>query len=154
MPDFDITSKKNVAKITLKSAPDQPGVGARVFGALWTYDINVEMISCTTGLESRQDIILVVDKKQLNPAILKLKKIVEEIEAKELLVDQSVAILSVVRSGLSKTPGIGAMVFSVLSDAKINIDAVCTSSNAISCIIKVEDISKAEASLRQGLGKQ
>jgi len=154
MPDFDITSKKNVAKITLKSAPDQPGVGARVFGALWTYDINVEMISCTTGLENKQDIILVVDKKQLNPAILKLKKIVKEIEAKDLLVDQSVAILSVARSGLSKTPGIGAKVFSVLSDAKINIDAVCTSTNAISCIIKAEDISKAEASLRREFEKQ
>ncbi len=153
MPDFDITSKKNVAKITLKSAPDQPGVGARVFGALWTYDINVEMVSCTTGLENKQDIILVVDKKQLNPAILKLKKIMEEIEAKDLLVDQSVAILSVARLGLSKTPGIGARVFSVLSDAKINVDVVCSSTNVISCIIQAADVSKAEASLRQELEK-
>lgn len=153
MPDFDITSKMNVAKLTLKSAPDQPGVGARVFGALWTYDINVEMISCTTGLENKQDIILVVDKKQLNHAILKLKKIVEEIEAKDLLVDQNVAILSVARSGLSKTPGVGAKVFSVLSEAKINIDAVCTSTHTISCIVKAEDVSKAEMSLRKELEK-
>jgi aspartokinase len=72
----------------------------------------------------------------------------------DLLVDQSVAILSVARSGLSKTPGIGAKVFSVLSDAKINIDAVCTSTYAISCIIKAEDISKAETSLRQEFEKQ
>jgi len=153
MSDFGITSKKDVAKITLKSAPDRPGIGAQVFGALWSYDINVELISCTSELENKQDIILVVGKSQLNSAILKLNKIKEEIEAKDLLVDQNVAVLSVAYSGLSKTPGIGAKVFSALSNANINVDAVCSSTNAISCIIKAEDVSKAEVSLRQELEK-
>lgn len=151
MPEFGITSKTDVAKITLKSAPDRPGIGAQVFGALWSYDINVELISCTTGLETGQDIILIVTKSQLNPAILKLKKIKEEIEAKDLLVDHDIAIVSITHPGLSKTPGIGVKVFSALSLANINVEAVCSSTNAISCIIRSEDVSRAEESLRKEL---
>ncbi len=149
MSDFVITSKTDVAKITLKSAPDRPGIGAQVFGALWSYDINVELVSSTSGLEKKQDIILVVSKSHLNPSILKLKKIKEEIEAEDLLVDQNVAILSVTYSGLSRTPGIGAKVFSALSQAKINVEAVCSSTNSISCIVRAKDAPLAEEALRK-----
>lgn len=151
MPKFGVTSKTDVAKITLKSAPDRPGIGAQVFGALWSYDINVELVSCTTGLEEGQDITLVVTKDHLNPAILKLKKIKEEIEAKDLLVDHDIAVISITHSGLSKTPGVGAKVFSALSNAKINVEAVCSSTNAISCVIREEEVLKAEETLRKEL---
>ncbi len=73
MPVFGVVARTNVAKITLKSAPDRPGIGARVFGALWSYDINVELVSSTSGLEKDQDITLVVTKDHLNSAILTLK---------------------------------------------------------------------------------
>ena len=151
MPKFGVTSKTDVAKITLKSAPDRPGIGAQVFGALWSYDINVELVSCTTGLGEGQDITLVVAKDHLNSAMLKLKKIKEEIEAKDLLVDHNIVVISVTHSGLSKTPGVGAKVFSALSTAKINVEAVCSSTNAISCVIRAEEASKAEEVLRKEL---
>jgi len=151
MPEFGIASRTDVAKITLKSAPDRPGIGAQVFGALWSYDINVELVSSTTGLEEGQDITLVVTQNHLNSAILKLKKIKEEIEAKDLLVDYNIAVVSVTCSELSKTPGVGAKVFSALSTAKINIEAVCSSTNAISCVIRAEEASKAEKALRKEL---
>ncbi|MGB8657661.1 MAG: ACT domain-containing protein [Candidatus Zixiibacteriota bacterium] len=154
MLEFGIASKTDVAKITLKSAPDRPGIGAQVFGALWSYDINVELISCTTGLDQGQDIILIVTKKHLNPAILKLKRIKEEIEAKDLLVDHDIAVISVTHRGLSKTPGIGAKVFSALSSANVNVDAVCSSTNAISCVIRAADVLKAEESLRKELEEE
>ena len=45
MSEFDVTSRTDIAKITLNSAPDRPGIGAQIFGALWSYDINVELVS-------------------------------------------------------------------------------------------------------------
>ncbi len=153
MPQFGVTSRTDVAKITLKSAPNRPGIGAQVFGALWSYDINVELVSSAAGLEEGQDITLVVTKDHLNPAILKLKKIKEEIEAKDLLVDHNIAVISVTHSGLSKTPGIGAKVFSALSEAKVNVEAVCSSTNAISCIIREKDAKRAEKALHEKLKK-
>jgi aspartate kinase len=151
MPEFGVASRKDVAKITLKSAPDRPGIGAQVFGALWSYDINVELVSSTGGVGEGQDITLVVTKDHLNSAILKLKKIKEEIEARDLLVDHNIAVVSITLSGISNTPGIGARVFSSLSDAKVNVEAVCSSTNAISCVIREEDASKAVEALQKGL---
>jgi aspartate kinase len=151
MPEFGVAARTDVAKITLKSAPDRPGIGARVCGALWSYDINVELVSSTSGLEKGQDITLVVTKDHLNSAILKLNKIKEEIEAKDLLVDHNIAVISITHSGLSKTPGVGAKVFSALSSAKINVEAVSSSTNAISCVIREEEISKAMEALKKEL---
>jgi aspartate kinase len=149
MVDFGVVSKTNVAKLTLKSAPDRPGIGAQVFGSLWSYDINVELVSSTAGLEGGQDITLVVAHDHLNSAILKLKKIKEEIEAKDLLVDHDIAVISVTYSELSKTPGVGARVFSALSAANVNVEAVCSSTNAISCVIREEEATKAVEVLRK-----
>jgi aspartate kinase len=154
MVEFGVASRTDVAKITLKSAPDRPGVGARVFGALWSYDINVELVSSTSGIEEGQDITLVVGKDHLNPAILKLNKIKEEIEAKDLLVDHDVAIISVTLSGISNTPGVGARIFSALSKADINVEAVCSSTNAVSCVVREKDAPRAEEALRQELAGQ
>jgi aspartate kinase len=151
MPEFGVTSRTDVAKITLKSAPDRPGIGAQVFGALWSYDINVELVSSTAGVEEGQDITLVVPQDHLNSAILKLKKIKEEIEAKDLLVDHDVAVISITCTAITNTPGVGAKVFSALSDANINVEAVCSSTNAISCIVRATDASKAEEALRKKL---
>ncbi len=151
MVEFGVACKTDVAKITLKSAPDRPGIGAQVFGALWSYDINVELVSSTSGMEEGQDITLVVSKEHLNPAILKLNRIKEEIEAKDLLVDHDVAIISVTLSGISNTPGVGARIFSALSKSGINVEAVCSSTNAVSCVIREGDAQKAEAALRREL---
>jgi aspartate kinase len=151
MTEFGVACKKDVAKITLKSAPDRPGIGAQVFGALWSYDINVELVSSTSGVDEGQDITLVVTKDHLNPAILKLNKIKEEIEARDLLVDHNVAVLSVTLSGISNTPGVGARIFSALSKSNVNVEAVCSSTNAVSCVIREDDAARAEEALRKEL---
>jgi aspartate kinase len=151
MQEFGVAARTDVAKITLKSAPDRPGIGAQVFGALWSYDINVELVSSTSGLEGGQDITLVVTKDHLNSAILKLNKIKEEIDAKDLLVDHNIAVVSISHSGLSKTPGVGAKVFSALSSAAVNVEAVCSSTNAISCVIREEEASRAVEALKKEL---
>jgi aspartate kinase len=127
MPEFGVVARTDVAKI------------------------NVELVSSTSGLEKDQDITLVVTKDHLNSAILKLNKIKEEIEAKDLLVDHNIAVISITHSGLSKTPGVGAKVFSALSSAKVNVEAVCSSTNAISCVIREEEASRAVEALKKEL---
>lgn len=153
MAEFGIACRTDVAKITLKSAPDRPGIGAQVFGALWSYDINVELVSSTSGMGEGQDITLVVTKEHLNPAILKLNKIKEEIEAKDLLVDHDAAIVSVTLSGIADTPGVGVRIFSALSKSNVNVEAVCSSTNAVSCVIREADAQRAKEALHKELNK-
>lgn len=150
MPQFDVTTRTDVAKIILNSAPDRPGIGAQIFGALWTYDINVELVSSAPAPEGRADVTLVVGKSHLNPAILKLQKIKEELDAKDLTVDQDIAIVTISHPQLSRTPGIAAKVFSLLSQATINVEAISSSTTSIACVIREKDGPKAIEALRKG----
>jgi len=153
MSEFNVASRTDVAKITLNSTPDRPGIGAQIFGALWSYDINVELVSSAPAPEGRADVTLVVGKDHLNPAILKLQKIKEELDAKDLTVDQDVAIVTVSHPKLSRTPGIAAKVFSLLSQADINVEAISTSTTSIACVIREKEEQRAVEILCKGLGK-
>ena len=152
MSEFDVTSRSDVAKITLNSAPDRPGIGAQIFGALWSYNINVELVSSAPAPEGKADVTLVVGKDHLNPAILKLKKIKEELDAKDLTIDQSIAIVTVSHPKLSRTPGVAAKVFSLLSQANINVEAISSSTTTIACVIREKEGAKAVEILCKGLG--
>jgi aspartate kinase len=152
MSEFDVTSRTDVAKITLNSAPDRPGIGAQIFGALWSYNINVELVSSAPAPEGKADVTLVVGKDHLNPAILKLKKIKEELDAKDLIIDQDVAIVTVSHPKLSRTPGVAAKVFSLLSQANINVEAISSSTTTIACVIREKEGAKAVEILCKGLG--
>jgi len=152
MSEFDVTSRSDVAKITLNSAPDRPGIGAQIFGALWSYNINVELVSSAPAPEGKADVTLVVGKDHLNPAILKLKKIKEELDAKDLIIDQDVAIVTVSHPKLSRTPGVAAKVFSLLSQANINVEAISSSTTTIACVIREKEGAKAVEILCKGLG--
>ncbi|MCK4385545.1 MAG: ACT domain-containing protein [candidate division Zixibacteria bacterium] len=151
MSQFDVTSRTDVAKVTLNSAPDRPGIGAQIFGALWSYDINVELVSSAPAPEGKADVTLVVGKDHLNPAILKLQKIKEELDAKDLTVDQDVAIVTVNHPQLSRTPGIAAKIFSLLSQADINVEAISSSTTSIACVIREKEGQKAVEALQEGL---
>jgi aspartate kinase len=151
MSEFDVISRSDVAKITLNSAPDRPGIGAQIFGALWSYNINVELVSSAPAPEGRADVTLVVGKNHLNPAILKLKKIKEELDAKDLTIDQGIAIVTVSHPTLARTPGIAAKIFSLLSQASINVEAISSSTTSIACVIRETEGGRAVEILCKGL---
>lgn len=151
MSEFDVTSRTDVAKVTLNSAPDRPGIGAQIFGALWSYDINVELVSSAPAAEGKADVTLVVGKDHLNPAILKLQKMKEELDAKDLTVDHDIAIVTVTHPSLSRTPGIAAKIFSLLSQAEVNVEAISSSTTSIACVIRENEGKKAVETLKKGL---
>ena len=152
MSEFNVVSRTDVAKVILNSAPDRPGIGAQIFGALWSYDINVELVSSAPAPEGKADITLVVGKDHLNPAILKLKKMKEDLDARDLTVDQDIAIVTVSHPNLSRTPGIAAKIFSILSQATINVEAISSSTTSIACVIREKEGQKAVETLQKELG--
>jgi aspartate kinase len=137
--------------ITLNSAPDRPGVGAQVFGDLWSSGINVLMISSTPVVKGKANITLTVAHKDLNHAIFCLKKVQQRIGAESLQVDSDAALLCISGPNLSGTPGVASEIFKVLSEKEINVEAVSTSPNLITCVIQKTCASQATEALRQRL---
>jgi aspartate kinase len=133
----------NVAKITVRSVPDQPGVAAALFEPLARMGISVDTIVQNTSVERTTDISFTVSRTDLPRAVAEVESVMRNIGASEVITDPSLASVSIVGSGMQNTPGYAARMFRILADGNINIDMITTSEIRISCIISEEQTKQA-----------
>ena len=131
----------NLAKITVRSVPDRPGVAAALFEPLAGVGISVDTIVQNTSLDRTTDISFTVARIDLPRALAEVRGLMEELGAAGLASDNTLASVSIVGSGMQNTSGYASRMFRVLADGNINIDMITTSEIRISCIIK-EDQAK------------
>jgi aspartate kinase len=137
---------RNVAKITLVSVPDQPGVARKVFGPLADAGINVDMIVQNVGHGGATDLSFTIPRVELAKAKRMLEPLVHDLGCRDLTTDSSVAKVSIVGAGIQNAPGYAARMFGTLADAGINIEMISTSEIRITTIIaedRVEDAVRA-----------
>ena len=145
-----IACTKNVAKITVRSVPDRPGVAAALFEPLAQSGISVDTIVQNTSEDRTTDISFTVSGDDLSAAMAKVEEIVKEIGSGALISEAGLAAVSVVGSGMQHTPGYASRMFRVLADGKVNIDMITTSEIRISCIIREEQAEEAVRLLHRG----
>ena len=138
-----IAYNNNVAKITVRSVPDRPGVAAALFEPLAGAGISVDTIVQNTSVDRTTDISFTVDRGDLSRTLAELEGLKEELGAAELVSDATLASVSIVGSGMQYTPGYASRMFRILADGQINIDMITTSEIRISCIIKEGDAKEA-----------
>lgn len=150
-----ITFDKNQVKLSIIDVHDRPGVAAKIFGDLAKVGVNVDMIIQSAARERLNDISFTVARADLKKAMMCLEKVKLELRAKDILVDDKVAKISIVGVGMRSHPGIAAKMFVVLSDLGVNIEMISTSEIKVSCIVKEGDVNKAVNALHEayGLGK-
>ena len=133
----------NVAKITVRAVPDQPGIAATLFEPLTKIGISVDTIVQNTSVDRSTDISFTVDRVDLSRAESEVKELLAELGAKELVTESNLASVSIVGSGMQHTPGYASRMFRILADGKINIDMITTSEIRISCVIKEDQAQEA-----------
>src|SRR6185369_14121386 len=106
---------RNVAKVTLLAVPDRPGIARAVFGPLADAGINVDMIVQNVGHDGATDISFTVPRVELARAKRVLEPVVEEMGARGLTTDPTVAKVSIVGAGLHNAPGYAARMFGTLA---------------------------------------
>ncbi len=145
-----IACTTNVAKITVRSVPDRPGVAAALFEPLAQSGISVDTIVQNTSEERTTDISFTVGGTDLGPALAKVEELTKEIGAGALISEANLAAVSVVGSGMQHTPGYASRMFRVLADGNVNIDMITTSEIRISCIIREDQAQEAVRLLHHG----
>ncbi|MFP5504537.1 MAG: aspartate kinase [Candidatus Sericytochromatia bacterium] len=120
-PVRGVAADLNQAKVALLEVPDQPGVAARIFGALSDRGINVDMITQSVRGENTNDIGFTVPKSELTRAVEVADAVGKEIGAGGVVQDPDVAKVSIVGSGMVNHAGIAAKMFQALADGNINI---------------------------------
>jgi aspartate kinase len=138
-----ISHDTSEAKVTVRGVPDQPGVAAALFEPLAAEAVNVDMIVQNVSKDGTTDISFTVPKEHAAVAIEVVKKVIPEIRATSVDVDEAVARVSVVGAGMKSHPGIAAKMFRVLSENQINIEMISTSSIRISCVVALHQIEEA-----------
>ena len=131
-----IAYDKDQAKITLLGIPDRPGVAASIFNVLAQENINIDMIIQNVSADGKlADISFTVSLNDFDNAMRIVKEKGDELNARDVLGDTTIAKLSIVGVGMRSHAGVAAKMFNTLSREGINIMMISTSEIKISCII-------------------
>ncbi|MFH1891125.1 MAG: ACT domain-containing protein [Candidatus Zixiibacteriota bacterium] len=152
MPDVHLTTICDVAEVVIHNVPDSPGIAADIFGALGARGYNVELVISSPGKRNRANIAFALREKDVDAAIQLLNDMKSTLQFDDISSRSDIAILTVSWHMLSGQPGSGGRLFSALSKAGINIEAISTSLSSISCVVKVSQIDEAATALRAEFG--
>ncbi len=130
-----VSLNEKEAKITILGVPDRPGVAARVFEAIASHNIVVDMIIQNVSEKEASDISFTVPRDDMKKAVAVAEQMKEALGAKEIRADDKIAKVSAVGVGMRSHSGVAAKMFQALAEEGINIDMISTSEIKISCVV-------------------
>ena len=136
----------NVAKITIRSVPDRPGVAATLLEPMADESISVDTIVQNSSIDQMTDLSFTVARNDLKKALEVIGPVANSIEARGISSDDKLAKVSIVGAGMQNAPGYAARMFRALADEGINIEMITTSDIRITCIVgedRAEDAVRA-----------
>ena len=143
-----VTKDTDVARISVKSIPNNPGVAFKLFAKLAQKKINVDIILQSIGRDDTKDITFTVSKENADEAV---KAVYDtfDIDDKNIVCDTEVAKISVVGAGMESHPGTASKMFEALYEHDINIDMISTSEIKISVLINAKDADRAVSAVHK-----
>ena len=143
-----VTKDTDVARVSVKSIPNNPGVAFRLFSKLAQKKINVDIILQSVGRDDTKDISFTVSKANAEEAAAAVRDTFD-IDDKNIVCDTAVAKISVVGAGMESHPGTASKMFEALYEHDINIDMIATSEIKISVLIDAKDADRAVAAVHR-----
>jgi aspartate kinase len=148
-----IAYDKNQAKITVVNVPDKPGIAAKLFEAIASANIVVDMIVQNISSDGRSaDISFTVPKTDSKKALGVTDAVAKEMGADRVDMRDDISKVSVVGVGMRTHSGVAAKMFEVLADHKINIIMISTSEIKVSCVIDLKFTELAVRVLHETFG--
>jgi aspartate kinase len=147
----------NQAKLAVRQVPDRPGMAAELFGLLAAHSISVDTIiqsqrtSIVQGV-ARRDIACTVAQADAMDAKRVLEAAIPQLGCGEVVIDETIAKISVVGSGMIGKPGVAAQMFNALAAAGINIQMIATSEIKISCVVAQSQGTDALKTVHRAFG--
>jgi aspartate kinase len=145
------------AQVAIRYIPDRPGMAGTIFTALAQKNISVDMIiqsqRCRViGGVATRDIAFTLPQAEATNARNALLEMISTIGPIEVLVNNDVAKVSIVGSGMVGQPGVAAHFFEALAKEKINIQMIATSEIKVSCVVPKEDGVRALQAAHSAFG--
>jgi len=142
-----IAHAADIAKITIRHVPDQPGVAARIFEPLAAAGISVDTIVQNASEGALTDLTFTLSQSDLKKAEAAMPAICESVNATGYVANGNLGKVSIVGVGIQTAHGYAAKMFRALFDAKINIELITTSEIRLTCIIAADRVGDAVRAL-------
>ena len=149
-----VAHDRSEAKITIVGVPDKVGEAARIFEAVASTEINIDMIvqNVSAVQTGRTDISFTLPKTDGVAAMETLDALKGRVGFEDILYDDQIGKVSVVGVGMRSHPGVTAKFFSALAAAGVNIEMISTSEIRISVVVDQEDVDRAVVAAHTAFG--
>ena len=142
-----IAFTRDEAKLTVRGVMDIPGIASRILGPISDANIEVDMIVQNVAADSSTDFTFTVRREDYEETLEIVRKVAEDIDAREVTGDNKIAKLSMVGVGMRSHAGVASKMFRVLADESINIQLISTSEIKISVVIAEKYLELAARAL-------
>ena len=142
-----IAFQKDQVKFTLHGVSDTPGMAYGILGPLSDANIEVDVIVQNVSVNGKTDFTFTVSKEDEIAATDVIHNLRKTLEFDDLLIDSSIAKVSLVGVGMRSHAGIASSAFKALSEAGINIQMISTSEIKITIVIKEDETDLAVGAL-------
>jgi len=147
-----IAYDKNEAKIAVMRVPDKPGIAAKILSPLSDANISVDMIVQNVSEAGLTDFTFTVTKADFKKALAITKETAREVEAGDVVTDESISKISIVGLGMRSHAGVATTMFQTLAKEGINIQMISTSEIKISVVIDAKYTELAVRVLHEVFG--
>ena len=137
----------DIARISIKGIPNEPGFAFKVFSKLSAKDINVDIILQSVGTEGTKDIAFTVSANNGEEAVKALNDHKDSLGFEDIKLDTNVAKISIVGAGLESHAGVATKMFEALYNNNVNIQMIATSEIKTSVLISKNDADRAVAAI-------
>lgn len=147
-----IAFNRDEAKLTVLGVPDQPGVAYQILGPISDANIEVDMIIQNVGADGTTDFTFTVHRNDYQKALDVLKKVANELGAREANGDDKIVKISLVGVGMRSHAGIASNMFEALANEGINIRMISTSEIKVSVVIDEKYLELGVRALHSAFG--
>ena len=144
-----IAFQKDQVKFTLHGVSDTPGMAYGILGPLSDANIEVDVIVQNVSVNGKTDFTFTVSKEDESMAANVVNGLKSSLDFEDLLIDSSIAKVSLVGVGMRSHAGIASTAFKALSETGINIQMISTSEIKITIVIDENETDTAVTSLHK-----
>ncbi len=147
-----IAYNRDEAKVTIRGVPDQPGAASRIFGPISKAHLNIDMIIQNVAQDGTTDVTFTVNRSEYGQAMMLLNETARELNARDVVGDDTLAKIAIVGVGMRSHSGVAAMMFEALAAEGINIELISTSEIKISIGVNDKYLELAVRTLHKAFG--
>ncbi|MGE9269433.1 MAG: aspartate kinase, partial [Verrucomicrobiales bacterium] len=148
-----VSIERSQARVTLTGIPDEPGMSAKVLGALADAEINIDMIVSNIASDGHARHSFTMHSNDLGRAQAALKPVLAEMGPDAAIeTEAGIAKLSSVGIGMRSHSGVAATMFRALGEAGINIGMISTSEIKIAVTVDETSIEDAARAVHNAFG--